>query len=81
MLGFRVAGGVAPCTISKAGTVQMTRALAVEWARYGNRVNALCPGYIARPLNEGFFASDAGQALIKRVHNGVVPATTVWTLR
>jgi NAD(P)-dependent dehydrogenase (short-subunit alcohol dehydrogenase family) len=67
ILGMRVAGGVAPYAISKAGVIQMTKALALEWARYGIRVNALAPGYFVTELNEDFFQSEAGQALIKRV--------------
>jgi len=67
ILGMRVAGGVAPYAISKAGVIQMTKALALEWARYGIRVNALAPGYFATELNDDFFESEHGQALIKRV--------------
>ncbi|MFC4350289.1 SDR family NAD(P)-dependent oxidoreductase [Fodinicurvata halophila] len=64
---LRPAGAVGPYAISKAGLAQMTRQLAVEWARHGIRVNALAPGYIETDLNREFFASEAGQALIKRV--------------
>ena len=67
ILGLRVAGGVAPYAISKAAVVQMTKALALEWARHGIRVNALAPGYIETELNDDFFASDAGKALIRRI--------------
>ncbi|MBK3773279.1 glucose 1-dehydrogenase [Azospirillum brasilense] len=67
ILGLRVAGHVVAYTASKAGLVQMTQALALEWARYGIRVNALAPGYMETDLNRDFLASDAGQALIRRV--------------
>lgn len=67
ILGKRVAGHVAAYAASKGGLVQLSRALALEWARYGIRVNALCPGYIETELNRDFFASDAGKALIRRV--------------
>ncbi|MBK5926257.1 SDR family oxidoreductase [Rhodobaculum claviforme] len=67
ILGLRVAGHVAAYAASKAGLVQLTRALALEWARHGIRVNALCPGYIETDLNRAFFASDAGRKLIARV--------------
>jgi NAD(P)-dependent dehydrogenase (short-subunit alcohol dehydrogenase family) len=67
ILGLRVAGGVAPYAISKAGVVQMTKALALEWARHKIRVNALAPGYIETELNDAFFGTDAGKALIRRI--------------
>lgn len=67
ILGLRVSGHVSAYTASKAAVVQLTKALALEWARYGIRVNALCPGYIETPINAEFFATDAGKALIKRI--------------
>jgi NAD(P)-dependent dehydrogenase (short-subunit alcohol dehydrogenase family) len=67
ILGMRVAGSVSSYAASKAGLVQLTKAMALELARYGIRVNALCPGYIETDLNRNFFASEAGQAMIKRI--------------
>ena len=53
--------------ISKAGVVEMTRALALDLARDNIRVNALAPGYIETDFNREFFASDAGKAMIRRI--------------
>jgi NAD(P)-dependent dehydrogenase (short-subunit alcohol dehydrogenase family) len=67
ILGERVAGGVAPYAISKAGVVQATKAMALELARYRIRVNALLPGYVVTDLNRDFLSSNAGQNLQKRI--------------
>ena len=67
ILGFRVSGGTAAYAVSKAGVVQMTKGHALEWARYGIRVNALAPGYIATDINAGFFTTEHGQAMLKRI--------------
>lgn len=67
VLGHRVAGAVLPYAASKAAVEQMTRALALEWARHGIRVNALAPGYIETDLNRDFFQTRAGEALVQRI--------------
>lgn len=38
--------------VSKSGVVMMAKALAVEWARHGIRVNAIAPGYVRTPFLE-----------------------------
>ncbi|RPI58363.1 MAG: SDR family oxidoreductase, partial [Chloroflexi bacterium] len=38
---------------SKAGVVSLTRSLALQAGPYGVRVNAVCPGFVITPLNEG----------------------------
>lgn len=65
--GERVAGAVAPYCASKAGLLQLTKALALELARHDIRVNALMPGYIETELNAAFLRSEAGERLKARI--------------
>lgn len=67
VLGERVAAGVAPYAISKAGVVQATKVMALELARYQIRVNALLPGYVVTDLNRDFLESEPGQKLRMRI--------------
>ncbi|WP_224249935.1 SDR family NAD(P)-dependent oxidoreductase [Hyalangium gracile] len=67
ILGLRVAGMLSHYAAAKAGLIQLTQALALEWARYRIQVNALCPGYIETDLNRDFFQTEAGKALIQRI--------------
>jgi len=64
ILGLRAAISQASYATSKAGVVQLTRVLALEWGRKNIRVNALCPGYFITELNQDYFASDHGKAYI-----------------
>lgn len=65
--GLRVMQQVPSYNASKAGVVHLTQALALEWARHKIRVNAIAPGYIGTDINHEHFASEAGQAMLKRV--------------
>jgi NAD(P)-dependent dehydrogenase (short-subunit alcohol dehydrogenase family) len=67
VLGIRVASHLLAYAAAKAALIQVTEALALEWARYKIRVNAIAPGYIETEMNEGQFATEAGQAMVKRV--------------
>ncbi|NWF54338.1 MAG: glucose 1-dehydrogenase [Syntrophaceae bacterium] len=51
---------------SKGGMVQLTKVMALEFLRYNIQVNCLCPGYFYTPMNEKFFASEAGRRVIQR---------------
>lgn len=67
ILGHRVAGGLAAYAASKGALEQLTRTLALEWARAHIRVNAIAPGYIETEMNRDFFATEPGQKMIRRI--------------
>jgi NAD(P)-dependent dehydrogenase (short-subunit alcohol dehydrogenase family) len=67
ILGLRVSAQLPSYAASKAALIQLSKAMALELARYRIRVNVLAPGYVETAINHAFFHSDAGQALIKRV--------------
>jgi NAD(P)-dependent dehydrogenase (short-subunit alcohol dehydrogenase family) len=67
VLGLRVSAQVPSYAASKAALIQLTKAMALELARHRIRVNALAPGYVETGINRDFFASEAGQAMIKRI--------------
>ena len=54
ILGYGVSKGVAAYAVAKAGVVQLTKALALELAFKGVRVNAIAPGFIVTEINEDY---------------------------
>ncbi len=67
IMGLGGASRLAPYCASKAGLINLTRALAVELARHDIRVNALAPGYIETAMNREALDGEAGRTLVKRV--------------
>jgi len=67
VLGLRVATHLLAYAAAKAALVQVTKALALEWARHKIRVNAIAPGYIETEMNRDYFKSDGGAQVTKRV--------------
>ena len=67
ILGVRQIASVLPYSVSKAGVIQMTKTLALEWARYGIRVNAIAPGYFDTDINGWLWETEVGKAMVRRV--------------
>jgi NAD(P)-dependent dehydrogenase (short-subunit alcohol dehydrogenase family) len=65
ILGERVGTGLSHYCAAKAGVLQLTKALALEFARYDIRAIALAPGYFQTEMNDSYFNSEKGQAYIK----------------
>jgi NAD(P)-dependent dehydrogenase (short-subunit alcohol dehydrogenase family) len=51
---------------SKGGCIQLTKVMALEWAKHDIRANVILPGYFLTPISEKFVNSEKGQEVIAR---------------
>jgi 3-oxoacyl-[acyl-carrier protein] reductase len=70
VLGLAVAKGAVAYAAAKAGVVQVTKALAVELAFKGVRVNAIAPGWFVTEMNNDYLMSEAGAAIKREIPMG-----------
>lgn len=70
VLGVGVQKGTIAYAVSKAGVIQLTRALALELAFKGVRVNAIAPGWIVTEINRDYLESEKGRAMIRDIPAG-----------
>jgi len=70
VLGFGVSKGTAAYATAKAGVVQLTKALALELAYKGVRVNAIAPGWFVTEINRDFLLSEKGAAMTREIPVG-----------
>jgi 3-oxoacyl-[acyl-carrier protein] reductase len=70
VLGFGVSKGVIAYTTAKAGVVQITKALGLELAFKGVRVNAIAPGWFVTEINRDYLESEEGRRLTRDIPVG-----------
>ncbi len=70
VLGLGVSKGTAAYAIAKAGVIQATKALALELAFKGVRVNAIAPGWFVTEINHDFLMSEEGKKLTRAIPVG-----------
>jgi NAD(P)-dependent dehydrogenase (short-subunit alcohol dehydrogenase family) len=70
VLAFGVSKGVAAYAVAKAGVVQLTKALSLELAFKGVRVNAIAPGWFVTEINRHFLESEKGQEMKRAIPMG-----------
>ena len=70
VLGLAVSKGAVAYAAAKAGVVQVTKALAVELAFKGVRVNAIAPGWFVTEMNHEYLTGEAGAAIKREIPMG-----------
>ena len=77
--GFQIIPHTFPYPVAKHGVLGLTRALAIEYAPRGVRINAISPGYIDTPVNEWYFSTLPDPAGARRAAENLHPVKRMGT--
>ena len=77
--GFQIIPHCFPYPVAKHGVLGLTRALAIEYAPRGIRINAISPGYIDTPVNEWYFSTLPDPGGARRAAEELHPAKRMGT--
>jgi NAD(P)-dependent dehydrogenase (short-subunit alcohol dehydrogenase family) len=71
IMGLVARGGAAAYCASKAGVVNLTRVLGIEWAEHNIQVNSVAPTFVRTALTEGIFSDESFlQFVLRQTPNG-----------
>ena len=77
--GHRITPGSFPYPVAKHGLIGLTRALGIEYAARGIRVNSISPGFILTPQAEAWLAAQPDPAQERRRQEGLLPCKRLGT--
>jgi len=77
--GHKIVPGCFPYPVAKHGLIGLTRALAIEYAAHGVRVNSISPGFILTPQTEEWLAAQPDPAQERRRQEALLPCKRLGT--
>jgi NAD(P)-dependent dehydrogenase (short-subunit alcohol dehydrogenase family) len=77
--GHKIIPGCFPYPVAKHGLIGLTRALAIEYAARGIRVNSISPGFILTPQTEAWLAAQLDPEVARRRQAELIPCRRIGT--